>query len=172
MSFYDFVCWHTCFPVKTVNILSEQFQQKTFIRKQTDKGMRDCWPVFARIQLVGEGVKGYWIVSEKRYVKDSLWIGQIESREIGIKTGIWGSKIWNTGRCADASPSLSKITRQFVRPESESSMVFHFLVSKERLTMTTIFVARPSLMYSATESTDLSLRVRGGMLSPIGEDCS
>jgi len=39
VGFNDLIAWHTCFSVKTINILSEQFEQKAFVVEQANESM-------------------------------------------------------------------------------------------------------------------------------------
>jgi len=98
---------------------------------------------------MGEGVKREWILSEERDVEDCFWIWKMQASQVGIQPRVWRTKVWYSGRGADACSDLSStMVSKWSSPPSTNL-----------LTITTIFLARPSFMYWATDSIDLSLSI-------------
>lgn len=68
-------------------------EQQALVAQQTDEGVGDGGAVAARVELVGEGVEGFWALAEVGYVEDSFGVGEVEAGEVGVEACFWTAEV-------------------------------------------------------------------------------
>ena len=77
MRFDDLVGWDTGFTLEAVNVLREEFEELALFVQERDEGVRDCGPVAAGVEFVGEGIEGKGVSAEIGDVEDRFCVGEI-----------------------------------------------------------------------------------------------
>jgi hypothetical protein len=159
MRFDNHVIRYAGFALQAVDVLREELQQQTLLVQKRDERVCNCRSVFPRVQLLRQGVERLGVIAEVGYVEDGLGVGQFEAREVGVETCVFGAEVGYACGCADACAGLGIVSSS--RGGGEGTH-----------TITTIFCARPSLMYCARASRERAVSDWGGVDSSTTVDSS
>lgn len=65
--------------------------------QKRDEAVRDGGTEFSRVEFMGEGVKGEWVLPKVGDVEYGLWIREIESCEVGVEARGWRAEVRDAG---------------------------------------------------------------------------
>lgn len=70
--------------------------------QQFDEGVRDCGPVFARVEFLRQSVEGFGMGAEVVDIEDCFGVGEVEACQVGVEACVWRAEVGDAGARADA----------------------------------------------------------------------
>jgi len=95
MGFDDEVGGNAGSTLETVDVLGVELVQQTLLGKQADEDMRDGGVEVARVEVLGQHVKGLGVMAEEAEIKNGFRLWQVQLGEVGVEAGFWRAEVGN-----------------------------------------------------------------------------